>query len=145
MPVSLLSTPPLIIQWLENVLSPSSQNQFYWTRNNISFTSKAYALYGMLIVASLVLLIFGLVKKNVIGWSTNHWISSLLYFSMIVSPYTSQQSFSSALAYIPSFFSFIYQIIIILFFSFTDFYFEYLAFVILSIYVVSLITYRKEI
>ena len=143
-PVSFLSNPPLIIQWLNNVLSPSPQNRFYWSINNISFTSKSYAPYGMLIVVSLGVLIFGLVKKNVIRWSTNHWISSLLYLSMIVSPYTSQQSFSSALAYIPSFVSFVYQIIIILFFSFTEFYFDYLAFVILSIFVVSLTTYNNH-
>jgi hypothetical protein len=139
-PISLLSDPPLIFQWLNNIHSPSPQNQFYWSINNISITSKEYHKEGILIVFILIIFFLGLIKKRIISWSPNHWISSLLFLSMIFSPYTSQQSFSSALAFIPSGLSFIYQLLIIIFLSSTDFYFNYLSIIIISIFVVSLLT-----
>ncbi len=143
-PISLLGNPPLIIQWIDNILNPSPQNKFYWSINNFSLTSNPFAIEGTSVVITLGILIFVLVKSKVIMWSKNHWISSLLYLSMIFSPYASQQSLSSALAFIPSIFSFIYQILIILFLSFTSFYFEYLFFVILSIFILTLTSSHQQ-
>ena len=143
-PISLISQPPFLFQWLENILNPSPQNKFYWGLNNISITSKSYAIEGILVIVALVMILFFLAKKGILTWSKDHWISSLLFLSMVFSPYTSQQSLSSSLAFIPSWFSFLYQLIIVLVLSGTDFYFNYLSFLILSIFIISLITFKAD-
>lgn len=139
-PISLLSNPPLILQWMNNIINPSPENKFYWSINNISVISKEYTLEVILVIFFVILSLLGLVRKRVILWSRNHWISSLLFLSMIFSPYTSQQSFSSALAFIPSGLSFLYQIVIIVFLSYTDIYFKFLPIIIMSVFMVSLLT-----
>jgi hypothetical protein len=101
-PVSLLGSPPLIIQWLNNVIHPSKQNQFYWTVNNISLTTKFTLPRAALILALVSLILLLLVRLKKMRWTSNHTIASLLLSSMLLSPYTSQQSISSALAFIPS-------------------------------------------
>jgi len=144
-PISFLSNPPLILQWMNNIINPSPENKFYWSINNISVISKEYTFEVILVIFFIILILLGLVRKKVILWSQNHWISSLLFLSMIFSPYTSQQSFSSALAFIPSGLSFLYQIVIIVFLSYTDIYFKFLPIIIMSIFMVSLLTSKITI
>ncbi|MEK6222864.1 MAG: hypothetical protein N2D54_11515, partial [Chloroflexota bacterium] len=39
LPISLVGSPPLFIQWIENIQNPSTTNIFYWGTNNISITA----------------------------------------------------------------------------------------------------------
>ncbi|GIV65457.1 MAG: hypothetical protein KatS3mg046_717 [Bellilinea sp.] len=141
-PISLVGDPPLGIQWINNITHPSPQNEFYWSINNISITSKTYILQGIIVVIIISLLILCLVKRNVILWSSSHWVSSLLFLSMLLSPYTSQQSLSSSLAFVPSVFAFVYQLLLILFISYRSLYFDYLPFIVISVFLISIITFK---
>ena len=101
-PISLVGSPPLLFQWLNNILRPSPQNAYDWSINNISLTAK-FGLWPALVILSLtILILFLLVRTRRIPWDNDQTISSLLLGSMYLLPYTSQQSFSSALAFIPS-------------------------------------------
>ena len=108
-PISLIGSPPLLLQWLNNVIHPSSQNQYYWSVNNISLTAKFGLFISLGILFATVLIVFLLFKVGLISWKIEQTISSLLLFSMYLSPYTSQQSISSGLALIPSWPGFLVQ------------------------------------
>jgi hypothetical protein len=113
-PISLLGSPPLIIQWLDNINNPSPSNTYYWSNNNISLT-RYFSIYQAAIVLSvLAILLLLLMRWRETDWSKEHTLSSLLQVSMFLSPYTSQQSYSSALAFVPSLGSFLVQNIVLL-------------------------------
>jgi hypothetical protein len=108
-PICFIGSPPLILQWLKNISSPSAQNQLYWAINNMSLTTK----YGFLTAFGIIFLsgaifIF-LVKRNLISWKNDQTLFFLLLCSMQISPYTSQQSYSGALTFIPSWAGFAIQ------------------------------------
>jgi hypothetical protein len=125
-PISLIGSPPLIIQWLSNIMHPSPQNSYYWSINNVSLTYK-FTLPGaflILICASLILIpIFRYTKLE---WTNNRTISALLFISMFSSPYTSQQSISSALAFVPSWAANVVQTIGLIFALTTNSFYDYL-------------------
>jgi hypothetical protein len=109
-PISLYGSPLLFFQWLNNiVIHPSSQNQFYWSINNISLTAKFGFLIALGIIFLAILTYYLLLKSKIITWKKDHTTGTLLLFSMYLSPYTSQQSFSSGLAFIPSWVGFFIQ------------------------------------
>jgi hypothetical protein len=101
-PISFIGSPPLLIQWLNNITHPSPQNQYYWSINNISLTAKFNFGIALGILTLIILVLFLLIKAKVISWKNDQTIFSLLLFSMYLLPYTSQQSLSSGLAFIPS-------------------------------------------
>jgi len=110
-PISLVGNPPLVLQWIDNIRNPSTDNIYFWSMNNFSLTS-GYTLLGAIGILSIIGGILNLLsRKKMILWSENLTIASLLYASMAVSPYTSQQSLSSAMAFAPSWFSFFLQTI----------------------------------
>lgn len=102
LPVSIIGSPPLIIQWLNNIFHPSAQNQYYWSINNISLTAKYGIIIAIGILLASILIFYILSRIRFITWKDNHTISALLLISMYLLPYSSQQSFSSGLAFIPS-------------------------------------------
>jgi len=108
-PISLVGSPPLFLQWIDNLRNPSPFNILCWSMNNFSITSKLtiFGSFGLLSIIGVLL--FYLSKKGVIKWSENMTFASLLYASMAISPYTSQQSLSSALAFVPSWVSVLLQ------------------------------------
>ena len=110
-PVSLVGSPPLFLQWIDNIRNPSTDNIYFWSMNNFSLTTKL-TIFGSIGLLSIIgLLFFILSKKGIIRWGENLTIASLLYASMAVSPYTSQQSLSSALAFVPTWISVLLQLI----------------------------------
>jgi hypothetical protein len=112
-PISLVGSPPLILQWINNLVNPDPQNAFYWSINNMSFSSY-YSLTAtvVLLIVSFSIL-FAFMKWKMKRWTKEHTIASLLLVSMFLSPYASQQSFSSALAFIPSWASFFTQVLVL--------------------------------
>jgi hypothetical protein len=121
-PMSAIGSPPLIVQWLHNISNPSPQNEFYWSINNISLSALLSPLLGVAVVCLSFFLVRAAMKWKGRLWRHEHTQAGLLMAAMFLSPYTSQQCFSSALAYVPSWGSFLVQIIVmIVAFKVTDY------------------------
>lgn len=101
-PISLVGSPPLLFQWLDNILNPSEQNRYFWSINNFSLTYYLPAGSAVLLLLLIALLFVLLVRYRKLTWTKNHTMASLLLVSMFLSPYASQQSLSSPLAFLPS-------------------------------------------
>jgi hypothetical protein len=141
-PISAIGSPPLILQWMNNLLHPSPQNEYYWSINNLSLSRYLSPLNALLVVIVSFSTMFSFMKWRRRLWSSGHTLASLLLVSMFLSPYASQQSFSSALAFIPSWVSFFTQSFV-LFVSFKVLnYWENIPLLILLIGLVSLYFYQ---
>lgn len=101
LPISLLGSPPLLLQWIDNIFNPSTGNVDAWLANNISLTD-AYGLPLALIITGGVMGATGLLIRARKRWTHNHTLAALLLMSMLLSPYTSTQSVIAALAFVPS-------------------------------------------
>jgi hypothetical protein len=113
-PISIIGSPPLILQWINNLVHPSPQNEFYWSINNLSLSRYLSPLKALMVLLVSFSMLFVFMKWRRKRWSNGHTLASLLLVSMFLSPYTSQQSFSSALAFIPSWGSFFTQSIVLI-------------------------------
>ena len=102
-PISILGTPPLILQWLDNtVLNPSSENLVFWSINNVSLTDHLGLLLGAGIAVAAIGGIYALMQLGNHRWTQNHTYSSIFLFSMLLSPYASNQGMIVPLALVPS-------------------------------------------
>lgn len=110
-PVSLIGSPPLSIQWLVNITHPSNQNQYYWSNNNVSLMDKYTFIGAVFILILLIMVVLILKQLKKLEWANNHTLAALLFGSIFLSPYASQQSVSSAMAFIPSWNAVFIQII----------------------------------
>jgi hypothetical protein len=123
-PISIIGSPPLVVQWITNLVHATPQNEYWWSVNNISLSSFLSPVAAVAILFFSFSSLFSFMKWKRRRWSKDHTIASLLLVSMFLSPYTSQQSFSSALAFIPSWASFFTQsatlIISLKFFQYWD-------------------------
>ena len=108
-PISLVGSPPLFIQWLRNIFAPTSANQYHFGTNNISLVSRVGWIWGPLIVAAVFYGVYALVKLKERKWTSNHMYASLLLASMLISPYTSSQSAIAGLVFVPSWWATILQ------------------------------------
>ena len=142
-PISLLGSPPLMVQWLDNIRNPSPSNSFYWSINNISLTSYFSGYRAIIVFSVAAILLLLLMRWREIGWTKEHTLSSLLQISMFLSPYSSQQSFSSALAFVPSWGSFLVQNIVLLVTNLSSAYFENIPVWILLNGIAALFLYRS--
>lgn len=136
-PISLIGSPPLILQWLDNISHPSPQNAYFWSLNNVSLSAYFNPIIAVLFLSASYFLLTWFMRSRGRPWSREHTVSGLLLVSMFLSPYTSQQSFSSSLAFIPSWKSFLFQLFI-LFMAFN--FFGYLDYVPLWIFAIALLS-----
>lgn len=137
-PISIIGSPPLFLQWLNNLVIPTPQNEYYWSVNNISLSNYLSPLSAVVVLIILFALLLVTMRLKGKHWSKGHTLASLLLVSMFLSPYTSQQSFSSALAFIPSWGSFFIQsLVLIVSFRFFD-YWDFIPLLILTIGLASL-------
>lgn len=113
-PISLLGSPPLLLQWLNNIANPSPQNQLFWAINNVSLSNHASPLVALLVVLLIGLGLSLFMRKKHLAPDENIRISALLMAAMLLSPYASQQSVSAALAFVPSLPLLVVQIVITL-------------------------------
>ncbi|MCC6803961.1 MAG: DUF2029 domain-containing protein [Anaerolineae bacterium] len=91
LPISLIGSPPLLAQWLTNILHPATGNVEYWLSNNLSLSSR----FGLPVAVLVLALVFGLAHRLIRlrgVWTSDYTISSLLTVSMLVMPYASSQS-----------------------------------------------------
>lgn len=102
LPISFVGSPPLLFQWLENISNPSEANLAYWSANNISLTADV----GFLLAIPILLLAFGglylLMRRFAKEWTHNHSYTLLILLSLLLSPYSSNQSLIAAMAFAPS-------------------------------------------
>ncbi|MAU11639.1 MAG: hypothetical protein CL607_17575 [Anaerolineaceae bacterium] len=115
LPAALIGSPPLLLQWLDNILHPSLQNQKFWGMNNVSMSGQ----FGMLVALPAVALVMGgfylLMRRLNKPWKRDQSYALLLSSSMLISPYTSTQSVIAALAFVPSWsITFVHYILTIL-------------------------------
>ena len=137
-PISIVRSPPLLFQWLNNLVNPSPQNEYFWSVNNISLSNYLSPLSAVVVLIILFALLLVTMRLKGKHWSKGNTLASLLLVSMFLSPYTSQQSFSSALAFIPSWGSFFIQsLVLIVSFRFFD-YWDFIPLLILTIGLASL-------
>jgi hypothetical protein len=137
-PISIIGSPPLFVQWINNLVHATPQNEYWWSVNNISLSSYLSPLTAVMVLIISFSLLLGFMRWKGRHWSNGHTLASLLLASMFLSPYTSQQSFSSALAFIPSWGSFFIQsLVLIVSFGFFD-YWDFIPLLILTIGLASL-------
>lgn len=99
---SLISQPPLLLEWIDNLQHPSADNQTFWQSNNISMTNSLGLLPAIAVISLAGVCLFGLMRNRRRLWTKNHSYASLLLVAMLLSPYTSNQSAIAALAFVPS-------------------------------------------
>ena len=105
-PISLLSSPPLILQWLDNaVVNPSDENLLFWSINNVSLTDHVGLIPGAVLVAIAMGGVYALLRLRARPWTQNHQYSSLFLLSMLLGPYSSNQGMIVPLALVPSWWS----------------------------------------
>jgi hypothetical protein len=142
-PISLVGTPPLILQWIDNIRNPSEQNAGFWSVNNVSLWSRLSPLAVVILVALVGLLIYLYFRKKS-QWTPEHTLATLLFSSMLLSPYTSQQSLSAAFAMVPSWGITLLQVILIpIGIRFFNFY-EDIPFYVLFMAVAAILFYRRK-
>lgn len=144
LPVSLLGSPPLILQWVRNIANPSPQNQFFWGLNNISLTHQFSFPAAASIVCAAALGLLLLARARRIAWTENHTVAACLFTAMFLSPYASQQSVSSALAFIPSWAAVAVQVVGIVFAFYNNLFFGYIATWVLLFAVCSMILFGEQ-
>lgn len=102
LPISLLGSPPLLLQWLNNIATPSTLNQDFWEANNISMTNQLGLPLSIVVLSVTFGGLYMIMRRIGKTWTHYHMIATLLLSSMLLSPYTSTQSIIAALAFIPS-------------------------------------------
>lgn len=100
-PISFVGSPPLVLQWLDNISNPSLQLVVWWGENNLSLTEVYGLLPALLIVLGSLGGSYWFLKRNN-RWTHTHTLASLLIASMLVTPYSSQQSVIAVLTLVPS-------------------------------------------
>lgn len=141
-PISMIGSPPLILQWIDNLINPAPQNAFFWSINNVSFSSYFSLTSAVILLLISFSVLFALMKWKMKHWCKEHTIASLLLVSMFLSPYASQQSFSAALAFVPSWASFFTQAIVVSVSLRLFEYWDYIPPLILLIGIISLYFYQ---
>lgn len=98
-PISLIGSPPLLLQWIENIATPSKANQLYWFINNVSMSAQI----GLPLAAIVLTIVLGgmawLIRDR---WREDHRYAILLLGAILLSPYASTQSMIAATAFVPS-------------------------------------------
>lgn len=105
-PISLLGRPPLILQWLDNILvNPSNENLYFRSINNVSLTDHVGLIAGVGLVAVAMGGVYVLFRLRARTWTENHKCSSLFLLSMLLGPYSSNQGMIVPLALVPTWWS----------------------------------------
>jgi hypothetical protein len=102
LPISLLGSPPLLLQWVDNILHPMDVNLDHWVYNNLSLTYR----YGLPFAVAVVVFSLGglywLMRRRGYRWTNDHIYAALLVASMLLAPYASNQSAIVPLTLLPS-------------------------------------------
>ena len=103
-PVSLLGSPPLIVQWA-NQLAGQRGDQVRALDNNVSLTDTVGPLLALVIVMAALgglYLLMRHMRRAGRRWTESHTLSALYLAAVMISPYASNQSVIAAFALLPS-------------------------------------------
>lgn len=80
-PINFIGDPPLISQWMDNILNPSPQNRSYWGVNNFSLTAR-YGFWEALLIVGLAVLFFAwaIRMKKIAWWRHDHFGTSFVIY-----------------------------------------------------------------
>jgi hypothetical protein len=137
-PISLLGSPPLLLQWIDNIRNPSEMNLAYWSANNISLTYDIGLPFALLVLALVFGALYGLMRFAGKEWTINHNYMALITASLLLSPYSSNQSVIAAMAFAPSAIASILQYGMVYIGEATQTYLPYVPFWVLAYAVVAL-------
>lgn len=112
-PISLLGSPILLVQWLDNLRHPSVDNQEFWTINNVSLTDQIGPILALLALGASLVVLRALMGWRAKPWTLQHTYAALFVASMLITPYTSNQSVIIPIAFVPSWISTILQYLIV--------------------------------
>jgi hypothetical protein len=127
-PISLVGTPPLALQWMRNAIySPSSENLRFWSINNVSLSDHLGLLPGVLIVATAMIGVYLFMRRTGKIWTRNHTESSIFLLPMLLGPYASNQGMIVPLALVISWPALLIQYALIFVFSYLNAFREYSA------------------
>ncbi len=102
LPVSLIGSPPLLVQWLNNLGAPQVDNIGFWQSNNLSMTVSIGFIPALLLVTAVFGGVYLWIRSRQRRWTDRHTDSTLLAASMLLAPYASNQSAIVPLALHPS-------------------------------------------
>lgn len=99
---SALSSPPLFVQWIDNLVDPSPINAARWLGNSVSLTADA----GFPVAAAVTLAFLGalllLFRRLDRPFTRFHLYAVILLISVLLSPYASHQSMVGFAVLVPS-------------------------------------------
>jgi hypothetical protein len=102
LPISLLGTPSLLLQWVANLTNPVGVNLDHWVYNNLSLTYR----YGLPFALIVVIITFGAlylwVRQRGKAWTHTAGTGTALTAAMLIAPYASNQSAIVPIALHPS-------------------------------------------
>jgi hypothetical protein len=101
-PISVLGSPALLFQWIDNIRNPSQMNLDMWAANNISLSHDVGLLWAALILGASFGGMYVLMRSLGKEWTVNHNYLVLIMTSLLISPYASNQSVVAAMAFAPS-------------------------------------------
>jgi hypothetical protein len=102
LPISLIGSPPLLLQWVDNLLHPPAVNLDHWTYNNLSLTYRYGFPFAIAVVTLSLGGLYGLMRQRGYRCTNDHVYAALFLASMLLAPYASNQSAIVPLALLPS-------------------------------------------
>lgn len=111
LPISLVGSPPLLLQWLDNIRFPSAQNQLYWGENNLSLNTKFGFSIALALITLGIVSLYSLMRWRGKTWAKHHTWGTLIFVSMFLAPYASSQSMIAPFAFVPSWQAYLLQVL----------------------------------
>src|SRR5690606_5563733 len=109
LPISLMGSPPLLLQWLDNIRNPSAINIERWGANSVSLGGILGFIPAVLVLALILAGLYIVMQRVGRPWTENHLYAALFLGAMLSSPYTSNQSLIVPMAFVPSWWAVLLQ------------------------------------
>jgi hypothetical protein len=102
LPISLIGSPPLLLQWLQNILYPSPNNTDFWDWNNLSLSRQFGFFRAFLLIGGAYSLLYWLMRWRGKSWMLHHSWATALFSCIFLAPYASLQTIVGAFIFVPS-------------------------------------------
>jgi hypothetical protein len=99
---SVLGSPPLFVQWIDNLIDPSPINVARWQGNNVSLTAAVGFPAAMAITTAALATLFFAFRRSNRRLTRLHVYAVVLLVSVLLSPYASHQSLVGFVVLVPS-------------------------------------------
>jgi hypothetical protein len=99
---SVLGSPPLFLQWIDNLRDPSPINSVRWERNSVSLSAAVGFPAALAVTATLLAGFYFLFRRSKRRITRLHVYAVVLLISVLLSPYASHQSLVGFVVLVPS-------------------------------------------